>query len=673
MKHKAQRYLTLLLSILGILIGCFLGLNLTSGTVHADNTDTVNMYRLYNPNSGEHFYTGNDKERSHLVSVGWKDEGLGWVAPSTSAHPVYRLYNPNAGDHHYTLSSEERQMLIRAGWKDEGTGWFSADQANGRPVYRQYNPNAIAGAHNFTTSKEENDFLVKAGWKAEGIAWYAVNTDAFSQDGTSFVNAQYVPGTVSDELKDTTYQISAVGSSYRVVLPSGDGAKKIQAGKPFILPSSANCPDGATLIADQITTLPNGSIQVTSHAPSDASEVLQKLSFYDVVDSGSGDEQIVGASNSVTVSNLKPFEKNFGDKDNIQKGLTLTGQIRLEVTQITVGGDIDFTTPRNSEIQVLLQDNGSLNVNLKAEKNSGGAVEIGRTQIQFPAVPGLSLDLIIRYTYSVEGQINITYSFAATQGLTFRNQNFNVTNTFDPRMDLAITAKGSCGLQLGAGLSYGLPRVLGIEAASVNLAEFDVEAGPAFEGSVEAHTKPTMICVDVNPYLYAKWAVNGDCYLKQGMDFLKIKTSGNIWTLANSPLKWSGHYEDGSRVDACTYEKRKAELENPEQSGDADGRFGTGNWKQDYLLEIEAMENYFNGGSKYDGCGYCLIDNGAGKVPSVFAVHLEMNYYLNYFTYTSDGKMDYPINDLNVLSAMKDQYSASFVSYEEIRNQIQNY
>ena len=35
------------------------------------------MYRLYIPNSGEHFYTANAAENDFLVSVGWNDEGIG--------------------------------------------------------------------------------------------------------------------------------------------------------------------------------------------------------------------------------------------------------------------------------------------------------------------------------------------------------------------------------------------------------------------------------------------------------------------------------------------------------------------------------------------------------------------------------------------------------------------
>lgn len=143
------------------------------GAVAADS-GRRDMYRLYNPNSGEHFYTADGNERNSLVRVGWKYEGVGWVAPVRSNTPVYRLYNPNAGDHHYTTSGGERDSLVRVGWKYEGIGWYSSDSVRAYPLLRQYNPNARAGAHNFTLNGNEQNMLVRAGWKAEGIAWYGI-------------------------------------------------------------------------------------------------------------------------------------------------------------------------------------------------------------------------------------------------------------------------------------------------------------------------------------------------------------------------------------------------------------------------------------------------------------------------------------------------------------------
>ena len=131
------------------------------------------MYRLYNPNSGEHFYTADTGEKDHLISVGWDYEGLGWNAPKTSNTPVYRLYNENAGDHHYTTDKNEKDTLVRIGWKDEKIGWYSDDQ-KGVPLYRVYNPNAQAGSHHYTTDKTEQDYLVGIGWNNEGVAWYGM-------------------------------------------------------------------------------------------------------------------------------------------------------------------------------------------------------------------------------------------------------------------------------------------------------------------------------------------------------------------------------------------------------------------------------------------------------------------------------------------------------------------
>ena len=129
--------------VLFVLVGIF-----TSSSVLADTTNA--MYRLYNPNSGEHFYTANFVEAKNIINAGWKYEMVGWNAPTTGV-PVYRLYNPNVGDHHYTLNASERDMLVNIGWRYEGIGWYSDVQKSVK-LYRAYNPNAKSGSHNYTTN-----------------------------------------------------------------------------------------------------------------------------------------------------------------------------------------------------------------------------------------------------------------------------------------------------------------------------------------------------------------------------------------------------------------------------------------------------------------------------------------------------------------------------------------
>ena len=136
--------------------------------------DAIGLYRLYNENSGEHFYTADINEANTLISYGWLPEGIGWYAPKSSQYPVYRLYNPVAGDHHYTRDPMERSALIQMGWKDEDIAWYSAGP-DGKAVYRQYNPYAETGSHNYTLDANENQELIKIGWVGEDIGWYAVN------------------------------------------------------------------------------------------------------------------------------------------------------------------------------------------------------------------------------------------------------------------------------------------------------------------------------------------------------------------------------------------------------------------------------------------------------------------------------------------------------------------
>ena len=173
----------------GLVLAAFVALAMLVGPclpANAAAADTQIMWRLYNPNTGEHFYTKDTNERDHLASVGWNKEGQGWVAPVKSNTPVYRLYNPviKGGDHHYTTKAGERDILVSLGWKDEGIGWYS-DDAKTVPLYRQYNPNADTGTHNYTVNTNERDNLERLGWKDEGVGWYAVAVGENTGGGSS--------------------------------------------------------------------------------------------------------------------------------------------------------------------------------------------------------------------------------------------------------------------------------------------------------------------------------------------------------------------------------------------------------------------------------------------------------------------------------------------------------
>lgn len=134
----------------------------------------MNVYRLYNPYTGEHFFTADLNEAKGLVGYGWTWEGVGWVAPTNTGSEVYRLYNPYNGEHLYTTSNDEATYLASIGWRREGVAWLSSGS---KSVLREFNPYEQVGTHNYSTSSEEYEYLGSIGWKREGVAWYSLNRE----------------------------------------------------------------------------------------------------------------------------------------------------------------------------------------------------------------------------------------------------------------------------------------------------------------------------------------------------------------------------------------------------------------------------------------------------------------------------------------------------------------
>lgn len=134
-----------------------------TGIVKAD----VNVLRLYNPHSGEHFWTESQTEKNSLTKSGWHYEGVAYVLTSSkNKAPIYRLYNKKTGCHMYTDSSYERGVMTKTGWSYEGVFGYSAGKI---PVYRLYH----GKFHMFTTSVAERNSLEKSGWYYDGIGFYS--------------------------------------------------------------------------------------------------------------------------------------------------------------------------------------------------------------------------------------------------------------------------------------------------------------------------------------------------------------------------------------------------------------------------------------------------------------------------------------------------------------------
>lgn len=167
----------------GLLFGALLlGLALSIREATPAKAVTANfngpVYRLYNPNSGEHVYTMGLTEKNNLVHLGWGYEGILGTSYYTmngqnyDKIPVYRLYSKNSGEHLYTTSNYEVNQLKNYDWVNEGIVFYDAshygsNQAIG--IDRLYNPNS--GQHFYTNNSLETAFLIKLGWKYEQTAF----------------------------------------------------------------------------------------------------------------------------------------------------------------------------------------------------------------------------------------------------------------------------------------------------------------------------------------------------------------------------------------------------------------------------------------------------------------------------------------------------------------------
>ncbi len=135
-------------------IACYVFDSPTSGT--------TSLYRLFNPTSGDHFYTTSAPERDNaIVTGGYASDGIACYVfePQTAGTtPLFRLFNPTNGNHFYTTSVPERDNAITAnGYTSEGIACyvFEPQTAGTAPLYRLLNP--INGDHFYTTSVPERD------------------------------------------------------------------------------------------------------------------------------------------------------------------------------------------------------------------------------------------------------------------------------------------------------------------------------------------------------------------------------------------------------------------------------------------------------------------------------------------------------------------------------------
>ena len=158
-------------------------------TFFAENSSEVfegsTVYRFLNNDTGVHFYTANETERSgveNLNNYSFEDASYTSVDPlteSSEALPVYRFLNQDTGVHLYTISETEKDAVEALdNFNFEGEAFYAYDsQIEGTvPIYRFFNTDT--GAHFYTPSFTERDSVSELdGFESEGVAYFALPTE----------------------------------------------------------------------------------------------------------------------------------------------------------------------------------------------------------------------------------------------------------------------------------------------------------------------------------------------------------------------------------------------------------------------------------------------------------------------------------------------------------------
>ena len=159
-------------------------------TFFAENSSEIlegsTVYRFFNNDTGVHFYTANETERSAVEDLpNYSFEGASYTGAdpltgSSEASPVYRFLNQDTGVHLYTISEIEREAVQELGnfsFEGEAFSAYETQIEGSIPIYRFYN--STTGAHFYTPSATERDNVENnlADYQSEGVAYFALPVD----------------------------------------------------------------------------------------------------------------------------------------------------------------------------------------------------------------------------------------------------------------------------------------------------------------------------------------------------------------------------------------------------------------------------------------------------------------------------------------------------------------
>ena len=245
-----------------------------------DPSQIVRLYRAYNISADYHFFTTNSVEWQAAVVRGLRDESTNtpgiavYAGQAPGSLPIYRLYNPNTGKHYYTLNLLERDNLQTIGWRFESIEGFMFDTqvANTTPIYRLYNKST--GTHLYTHELAVRNYILSTfpTWEEHSRFGYAFAwplTFSITSESAAIAAALAAPARSDDE--ETAPAVPAAGSTN---LNTGLIAATV-------VPTIATAPADAPATDSTASTAPSSAAATAQDPPATALDTLFTTSPWD--------------------------------------------------------------------------------------------------------------------------------------------------------------------------------------------------------------------------------------------------------------------------------------------------------------------------------------------------------------------------------------------------------
>ena len=203
-----KKFLAILLALMFISTGAVA--SFSTGVPPENNCkDSVPLYRFWNSETGDHFYTTDENEKNRVLTTKewmYTYEGIAayvYQTQQTNTLPLYRLWSSKTGDHFYTTDENEKNTALTTKewmYTYEGIAGYiyPAQQTNTLPLYRLWN--SENNDHFYTTSETEKNRALEGQYIYEGIAGYACKSVTFDSSGPEIIsatpsNGSFVAGT----------------------------------------------------------------------------------------------------------------------------------------------------------------------------------------------------------------------------------------------------------------------------------------------------------------------------------------------------------------------------------------------------------------------------------------------------------------------------------------------